>query len=346
MSEKWWKETGAILFDWVSLSLFFVHLVFSAGVESKFAWDIWRPLSSKDLLPEAFVYRKLMPDIFCHQEPQIQIKCLKSAKFLPRGAFFHHLFMIDLVICLSFRPAVFLPSKRWYTKCRTSELAKGRATATPPTSNHTTKRSCVIFCSPGSCWFFGLIRFKLESNRLISSKESQLKHQVDTLALACAFCYGIVIPCCLLYLYGKQHMVLEVNRTRTVARWHWRWGCSFDFFQQKSVPCDFSPMPRLMLGTRAICTCGSMTFSAPRAKRYQGRTTSSCALWLQQHRHTSPCSIVDRCLGRASHHFSRWNLCECWLCTKPPVDNSPVWRPCVGIRITFETPKTVNSGVG
>ena len=49
--------------------------------------------SSKDLLPEAFVYRKLMPDIFCHQEPQIQIKCLKSAKFLPGGAFFHHLFM-------------------------------------------------------------------------------------------------------------------------------------------------------------------------------------------------------------------------------------------------------------
>ena len=48
--------------------------------------------SSKDLLPEAFVYRKLMPDIFCHQEPQIQIS-LKSAKFLPGGAFFHNLFM-------------------------------------------------------------------------------------------------------------------------------------------------------------------------------------------------------------------------------------------------------------
>ena len=29
--------------------------------------------SSKDLLPKAFAYRKLMPDIFCHQEPQIQI---------------------------------------------------------------------------------------------------------------------------------------------------------------------------------------------------------------------------------------------------------------------------------
>ena len=73
------------------------------------------------------------------------------------------------------------------------------------------------------------------------------------------------------------------------------------FFQQKCVPCDFSPVPRSLLGTRAICTCGSMTFSAPRPKRYQGRTISSCALWLQQHRHTSPCSIVDGCLGRASH---------------------------------------------
>ena len=166
--------------------------------------------SSKDLLPEAFVYRKLMPDIFCHQEPQIQIKCLKSAKFFTRRCIFPPSFYVPRLILWFPCPFVlrfFLPTKRWYTKCRTSELAKGRATATPPTSNHTTKHSCVIFCSPGSCWFFGLIRFKLESNRLISSKESQLKHQVDTLALACAFCYGIVIPCCLLYLYGKQHMV-------------------------------------------------------------------------------------------------------------------------------------------
>ena len=70
-------------------------------------------------------------------------------------------------------------------------------------------------------------------NRPISSKESQLKYRVDTLAFGCAFCYGIVIPCCLLYLYGKQHMVLEVNRTRTVTWWHWRWGCSFDFLPTK-----------------------------------------------------------------------------------------------------------------
>ena len=94
------------------------------------------------------------------------------------------------------------------------------------------------------------------------------------------------------------------------STWFWKWteqepsldriegeAAALIFFQQRSVPCDFSPAPRLMLGTRAICTCGSMTFSAPRPKRYQGRTISSCALWLQQHRHTSPCSIVDGCLG-------------------------------------------------
>ena len=44
--------------------------------------------SSKDLLPKRFMYRKLMPDIFCHQEPQTQIKCQKSAKVVT--------FLIDL----------------------------------------------------------------------------------------------------------------------------------------------------------------------------------------------------------------------------------------------------------
>ena len=109
----------------------------------------------------------------------------------------------------------FVPSKRWYTKCRTSEMGKGIATATPPTSNHTTKHM----------FFFAVhvpVDFLAGSdsnwNRPISSKESQLKYRVDTLAFGCAFCYGIFIPCCLLYLYGKQHMVLEVNRTRMVTR--------------------------------------------------------------------------------------------------------------------------------
>jgi len=50
---------------------------------------------------------------------------------------------------------------------------------------------------------------------IFCQEDSQLKYRVDTLAFGSAFCYGILIPCCLLYLYGKQHMVLEVNRTRT-----------------------------------------------------------------------------------------------------------------------------------
>ena len=49
--------------------------------------------SSKDLLPKDFAYRKLIPDIFCQEEPQIQIKCLKSVNFFPGGAFFRDLFM-------------------------------------------------------------------------------------------------------------------------------------------------------------------------------------------------------------------------------------------------------------
>ena len=47
-------------------------------------------------------------------------------------------------------------------------------------------------------------------------KESKLKHSVDTLAFSSAFFYGIIIPCCLLYLYGRQHVLFQSNRT-TVA---------------------------------------------------------------------------------------------------------------------------------
>ena len=122
----------------------------------------------------------------------------------------------------------FVPSKRWYTKCRTSKMTKGRAIATPPMSNHTTKTHAFFLQS-----MFLLIFWPGPIQTGISSKESQLKYRVDTLAFGCAFCYGIVIPCCLLYLYGKQHMVLEVNRTRTVTRSHWRWSCSFDFLPAK-----------------------------------------------------------------------------------------------------------------
>ena len=57
--------------------------------------------SFKDLLPKRFMYRKLMPDIFCHQEPQIQIKCQKSAKFYWEvqisTIFLCHIFFWDLL---------------------------------------------------------------------------------------------------------------------------------------------------------------------------------------------------------------------------------------------------------
>ena len=223
-----------------------------------------------------------MPDIFCHEEPQIQIKCLKSVNFFWEVHFsgIFLCFLIDLSFVL-----IHQVPNYWNGKGK-------RNSHSPYIQPHNRTHVFVAvhvsvdFLAASDIW-----------NRPISFKDSQLKYRVDTLAFGCAFCYGIAIPCCLLFLYGKQHMVLEVNRTRTVTWWHWRWGCSFNF-----IPAKISSLvPRSLLGTRAICICGSMTFSAPRPKKYQGRTTSSCALWLQQHPHTSPCSIVDGCLGRASH---------------------------------------------
>ena len=108
------------------------------------------------------------------------------------------------------------PSTRLNSHQQLSTPAKGRETATPPMSNHTTKH--MFFCSPCSELFVDfLVGSDSNWNRPISSKDSQLKHLVDTLAFGCAFCYGILIPCCLLYLYGKQHIVLEANRTRTIT---------------------------------------------------------------------------------------------------------------------------------
>ena len=48
-------------------------------------------------------------------------------------------------------------------------------------------------------------------------QESDLRNFVDKFAVFCVMCYAIVIPCCLLYLYGKQHVALQVGRTTTVA---------------------------------------------------------------------------------------------------------------------------------
>ena len=47
--------------------------------------------------------------------------------------------------------------------------------------------------------------------------ESNLKAFVDRFAVFYTICYGILIPCCLLYLYGKQHFALQEGRTTTVT---------------------------------------------------------------------------------------------------------------------------------
>ena len=48
-------------------------------------------------------------------------------------------------------------------------------------------------------------------------RESNWKTFADRFAVFYTICYGILIPCCLLYLYGKQHFALQEGRTTTVA---------------------------------------------------------------------------------------------------------------------------------
>ena len=59
-------------------------------------------------------------------------------------------------------------------------------------------------------------------------EDSELRKFVDRFAVFCFMCYAIVIPCCLLYLYGKQHFALQVGRTTTVT-WHHFSLCSCHF---------------------------------------------------------------------------------------------------------------------
>ena len=54
----------------------------------------------------------------------------------------------------------------------------------------------------------------------VNQEESQLKTYADVVGFSSVFCYAIVIPLCLLYLYGKQHIVLRASRTTTVAWQH------------------------------------------------------------------------------------------------------------------------------
>lgn len=45
---------------------------------------------------------------------------------------------------------------------------------------------------------------------------SELKTAVDLVGFSCAFCYAVLIPTALLYLYARQHVILGSSRT-TVA---------------------------------------------------------------------------------------------------------------------------------
>ena len=54
----------------------------------------------------------------------------------------------------------------------------------------------------------------------VNKEESQLKTYADVVGFSSVFCYAIVIPLCLLYLYGKQHIVLRASRTTVVAWQH------------------------------------------------------------------------------------------------------------------------------
>ena len=54
----------------------------------------------------------------------------------------------------------------------------------------------------------------------VTKEESQLKTYADVVGFSSVFCYAIVIPLCLLYLYGKQHIALRASRTTVVAWQH------------------------------------------------------------------------------------------------------------------------------
>ena len=74
------------------------------------------------------------------------------------------------------------------------------------------------FCFASSLTLASLSNFpKQDPTQPISLKqESPLKRYVDLVAFSCAFFWAIVIPCCLLHIYRRQHIILQASRT-TVA---------------------------------------------------------------------------------------------------------------------------------
>ncbi|CAJ1330203.1 unnamed protein product [Effrenium voratum] len=58
--------------------------------------------------------------------------------------------------------------------------------------------------------------FRSAIPEILCDEESSFKTRVDVIAYSTAFGYAVVIPCCLLYLYARQHLVLRGSRTVTV----------------------------------------------------------------------------------------------------------------------------------
>jgi len=59
--------------------------------------------------------------------------------------------------------------------------------------------------------------FRTLMPNVFCNQESQLKTYANVVGFSSVFCYAIVIPLCLLYLYGKQHIVLRASRTTVVT---------------------------------------------------------------------------------------------------------------------------------
>ena len=96
MSETWWKD---LVWSYFAFIVFSPFDIFSWSWIKKFLGHLETfSASSKDLLPKRFMYRKLMPDIFCHQEPQMQIKCQKSAKVVTGRCKFPPVFLCHIYI--------------------------------------------------------------------------------------------------------------------------------------------------------------------------------------------------------------------------------------------------------
>ncbi|CAJ1374519.1 unnamed protein product [Effrenium voratum] len=58
--------------------------------------------------------------------------------------------------------------------------------------------------------------FRSAIPEILCDEESSFKAKVDKVAYITAFGYAVVVPCCLLYLYARQHLLLRRSRTITV----------------------------------------------------------------------------------------------------------------------------------